>query len=234
MTISILTPDEAQRITEYLDAHPKLAVGVGTEESACSIAAINLALTGELTDKVPDCMSVVIGRWIIGVQDVMPADIRNSPEWRALLPLAAGTGRNLERERLTVILDWMWGTVLPVVQPVTDARGFGTEWGTMLTARTADAADAAWAAAYAAYVARAAARAAAGAAAEAAARAAARAAADAARAAAGAAADAAARAAARAAADAAGGAADAAGESAWRTFDPVGLLAKLIEVEQTA
>ena len=195
MTISTLTPEQTQRITDYLDVHPTLAIGVGTEESACSVAAINLALTGELTDRVPDCMSEVIGSWIIGVQDVMPADIRNSPEWRALLPLAAGTGRNLERERLTVILDWMWGTVLPVVQPVTDARGFGTEWGTMLTARTADAADAAWAAAYAAYVARAAAR---------------------------------------AAADAAGGAADAAGESAWRTFDPVGLLAKLIEVEQTA
>jgi hypothetical protein len=227
MTISTLTPDETQRITDYLDAHPVLSVGVGTAESACSVAAINLALTGELTDKVPACMSEVIGRWIIGVQDAMAADIRNSPEWRDLLPLAAGTGRNLERERLAVILDWMWGTVLPVVQRVADANGFGTEWGTMLTERTADAAwaarDAAGDAAYATEVAAYAA----GAAARTAARTAA---------AAGAARDAARDAwdAAQAAAWAADAAARDAGESAWRTFDPVGLLAKLIEVEQSA
>jgi hypothetical protein len=70
-----------------------LPSGLGTEESACSIAAINLALTGELTDDIPDCMSEVIGRWIIPTQDAMPAELRNSPRWKSLLPLAAGTGQ---------------------------------------------------------------------------------------------------------------------------------------------
>ena len=76
-----------------------LPSGVGTKESACSIAAINLALTGRLTDRIPDCMSEVVGKWIIVVQDAMPDKMRNSPAWKSLLPLAAGTGREREPER---------------------------------------------------------------------------------------------------------------------------------------
>ena len=44
----------------------------------CSVAAINLALFGRLTDHVPPCMSLVVGRWIIRIQDAMPDTMRNS------------------------------------------------------------------------------------------------------------------------------------------------------------
>jgi hypothetical protein len=189
-------------------------VGVGNEVSACSIAAINLALTGKLTDDIPDCMSPVIGQWIIGVQDRMPTELRNSAGWKALLPLAAGTGRSHEKERLATIMDWMWSRVLPALQQAADRGGYGDEWSRMTQERTYDAAyaakKAAWAAADAADAAADAA-----AEADAAAYAAAYAAyaADAGRAA-------------RAAAYAAG-AAD--GEdAAWQVFDPVGLLEQLI------
>lgn len=129
-----------------------LPAGLGDEDNACSIAAINLALTGQLTDKIPDCMSPVIGQWIISVQDAMPAELRNSPRWKELLPLAAGTGRAHEQERLTVIMDWMWVTVLPSLQPLADKNDFGTEWRRMTTERSSEmameaafAAGAAWA-----------------------------------------------------------------------------------------
>ncbi len=120
-----------------------LPVGLGDEENACSIAAINLALTGELTDDIPQCMSEVIGRWIITTQDAMPDTMRNSAEWKALLPYAAGTGRALEKGRLALILDHMWGVTLPILQPLADAKGFGAEWKTMTTERTEAAAKAA-------------------------------------------------------------------------------------------
>ena len=193
-----------------------LPSGLGNEHSACSIAAINLALSGRLTDEIPDCMSEVVGRWIIGVQDAMPDEMRNSPRWKNLLPLAAGTGRDHEQERLAIIMDWMWGTVLPTLQPLADERGFGLAWSRMTTERIAEAAMEA---------ARAAARAAAAAAA--------------ARAAAWAAAMEAARAAARAAAWAAAEAARAAAEAAraaaeWDQFDPCALLERLIVVGEAA
>ena len=218
-TMSTITPGQQQSISNLL-ANMTLPTGIGSKESACSIAAINLALTGELTDNIPPCMSAVIGRWIIRAQDAMPAEMRNSSEWKRLLPLAAGTGRDHEQERLAIIMEWMWVEVLPAVQPVADANGFGNEWRVMLRDRTKATADATADAA-----ARAAARAAwaADAAADAAARAAAGAAwaaraADAAHAAHAAwaawAADAAADAAARAA-WAAGAAADAAARAAW-------------------
>jgi hypothetical protein len=121
---------------------PTLAVGLGTAERACSIAALNLALTGTLTDTVPDCMSHVIGRWIIGVQDLMPATIRDSADWREMLVLAAGTGREHETDRLAMVMDWMWGA-LALLQPRADKYGYGERWAAMLRERTCDSAQAA-------------------------------------------------------------------------------------------
>ena len=135
-----ITHEQETAIRDWLATHPTLAVGIGTAEQACSVAAINLALSGELTDRVPDCMSRVIGRWIIGIQDRMPDDIRNSADWRDLLPLAAGTGRAHETERLAIVMDWMWGTVLPLMQSVADTGAFGAEWRAMCEQRTAEAA----------------------------------------------------------------------------------------------
>ena len=145
--MSTLTTEQQNQITQTLSAMPVLCVGLGDEESACSIAAINLALTGKLTDQVPDCMSKVIGKWIVRIQDEMPESIRNSPRWRALLPLAAGTGREREQERTEIIMNWVWGTVLPTLTPVAEKGGFGIEWAKMLAERTHEAAEAAAAAA---------------------------------------------------------------------------------------
>jgi hypothetical protein len=214
-----------------------LPAGLGDRHNACSLAAINLALSGRLADDVPDCMSDVIGQWIIGVQDAMPDEMRNSARWKDLLPRAAGTGKMHEAERLAVILDWMWGTVLPACQPLADSAGLGSEWRRMTTERTHTeaaraAACAAWAAARAVWVADAAARAAACAAWAAAravwvADAAARAAACAAWAEAACAAVCAAEAAARAVWPA-----DAERAAAWDRFDPCTLLQKLVEVSE--
>jgi hypothetical protein len=57
-----------------------------------------------------------------------------------LLPLAAGTGRDMERERLELVTAWLWGTVLPTLQPLADENGFGGEWKQMTTHRTEAAA----------------------------------------------------------------------------------------------
>lgn len=141
--MSTITIEEQQKIQALIVGMPTIASGVGTRESACSIAAINLALSEELTDKIPDCMSTVIGKWIIAIQDEMPAALRNSPRWRSLLPRAAGTGRELEKERSIIILDWMWGMVLPQLQPIADKYDFGEKWKVMLVERTSAAADAA-------------------------------------------------------------------------------------------
>ncbi len=125
----MITTEQETAIRDVLATMPTLAVGIGTKEKACSVAALNLALTGTLTDAVPDCMSRVIGRWIIRVQDRMPATIRDSRAWRDLLVLSAGTGREREAKRLALVMAWMW-EALALVQP-----------------RAADAAAAAYAAA---------------------------------------------------------------------------------------
>jgi hypothetical protein len=145
---STITPDQEQAIRAWLEEHPTLSVGMGSSEQACSIAAINLALSGDLTDLIPECMSQVIGVWVITAQDEMPGEIRNSAEWRALLPLAAGTGRDHERERMDIILEGMWEKTLPLFTSIAEENGFGAECHQMLTERTAGAAYYAAGAAY--------------------------------------------------------------------------------------
>ena len=158
------TPEVKQKLEHYLTNHD-LPAGLGSEDSACSVAAINLALTGELTDEIPPCMSKVLGCATILLQDAMPHDMRNSRRYKEWLPKAAGTGRDHEQERLEILLEWMWSVVLPKLQPVADLNGFGAEWAAMCRERTScaasAAADTATDAAYAAYASDAASRAAA-------------------------------------------------------------------------
>ncbi|WP_425152867.1 hypothetical protein [Candidatus Palauibacter sp.] len=226
---TVWTDEADARLRAYLATPGRhIPTGLGTKDAACSVGAINLALTGELSDDIPGCMSRVIGHWIVVTQDKMPDELRNSEGWRALLPLAAGTGREREAARLRVVMNWMW-SVLARAQPVADEHGFGGAWRAMCEQRTKDAGrSAARATGPAATAARATAYAAATAAATAAANAAANAAAYAA-------AKAAARAAARATGPAATAAANAAANAAagsraavWAEIDPVSVLRAMI------
>ena len=130
------TQEHKAKLEQYLATHT-LPSGLGTKESACSLAAINLALSGELTDEIPDCMSDVLGTATIVLQDAMPSEMRNSLRYKTLLPDMAGTGRKHEQERLAILINWMWSVVLPQLQPLADKHGFGSEWQTMCNLKTA-------------------------------------------------------------------------------------------------
>ena len=109
ITIANWTDQNAKDLNDYL-YRPGYAIphGLGTKEKACSIGAINIVLTGTLIDDIPDCMSAVIGSWILNVQDLISWHVRNSNEWKDLLVLAAGTGRCHEWECMAVLLDELW------------------------------------------------------------------------------------------------------------------------------
>ena len=136
------TQEHRAKLEEYLTTHT-LPKGLGTEECACSIAAINLAVSGTLTDDIPDCMSKVLGFITIKLQDGMPEEMRNSERYKALLPEMAGTGCEHEQQRLDIFMDWLWSVVLPQLQPIADKNGFGSEWETFCKIKTARAAHAA-------------------------------------------------------------------------------------------
>lgn len=131
----IFTQEMKQRLESYLDTH-QLSVGVLSKGEVCSIAAINLVISGELTDDIPDCVSLVIGQWVITIQDSMPDAMRNSCRWKRALVLLAGSGRDKEALRLEIILTWLWTVVLPSLQSYADAQGFGKEWKEMTDTRT--------------------------------------------------------------------------------------------------
>jgi len=134
--MSTITKEQELSIAETVRGMRTLAVRLGDEDRASSMAAINLALTGELTEDVPECMSLVIGRWITPMQDAIPSWIRDSERWRNLLPRAAGTGRKHEEERLAVLMTWMWETAMPNAQSIADVHKVGDQWREMLKERT--------------------------------------------------------------------------------------------------
>jgi hypothetical protein len=136
----MLSATDQAKIADYL-RNRHIPRGRGSREESCSIVAINLALTGKLTDDIPECMSKVIGRWIIVVQDEMPDSMRNNIEWRRLLPITAGTGRDFEQEsaRCDIIMNWMWEAVLPIMAPIAEKYGSGDAWQIMCEKRTSEA-----------------------------------------------------------------------------------------------
>ena len=137
MSTSTWSAEADHRLRTFLATH-ELSSGGCPEEPTCSLVAINLALTGRPSRAIPDCMSAAIGYWIIHIQTEMPDGIRNGRAWKDLLPRAAATGRDREQERLSVLLDCVWNTVLPLLQGLADRKGFGDEWRRMCTAFGAD------------------------------------------------------------------------------------------------
>jgi hypothetical protein len=103
------------KIANYL-TQVNLTHGVGQDEhNACSIAALNLALTGNLTDEDPtQCMCPIIRSWVIVVQDSLPLYMMNEghkhgARWREALPFVAGSrDPSKEKARLAIIMEWMW------------------------------------------------------------------------------------------------------------------------------
>lgn len=127
------TADQRRRIAERLAAIEHLSVGVGTEQSPCSIAAINLALSGRLTDDVPECASPARCAVVIQMQDRIPAAIRDSAEWRAALPLLAGT-RGMSEDLRPILIPWMWERLAdPAVIAAVPERALPA-WRAMLAA----------------------------------------------------------------------------------------------------
>lgn len=120
--------------------------------SACTIAEINLVLTGRLSDGPHPCISEVIRHWVPRIQDAMPAEMRNSVAWREAATGIAGSAGDAEAEavRRDLILGWMWEALSDEVVLSAIPVQVRLAWGRMLTERTYAAADAAYAAAAAA------------------------------------------------------------------------------------
>ena len=133
-------PEADAALRKYLESNT-LSDGLGDRQSACSIAAINIALTGELTDEIPQCMSRVIGEWILSVQDHMRADDRNSRTWKNLLPEAAASGRGRENQILALLINATIERTRPALAPVAARAGVMDAWRQLRTGR--GAADAA-------------------------------------------------------------------------------------------
>jgi hypothetical protein len=85
-------------------------------------------------------MSPVIHRFIIEAQDSAGYVMRNSKEWKALLPWAAGSldEDEIELERLRLVRDWLWDTVFPneIMFKSSALAGLRYDWEAMLKGRS--------------------------------------------------------------------------------------------------
>lgn len=136
----IYTNEHQKKIRKHIARHT-ISVGIGDGNSACTLATINLAISGLLTDDIPECMSSVLGSTVIVLQDAFTYELRNSDRYKKLIIDMPGTGKDQEEERLTIITDWMWEVVLPMLLPKAERNGFGKEWRTMLSEKTINAAS---------------------------------------------------------------------------------------------
>ena len=140
------TSDADHALRTFL-SNPKtlLSPEFGSPDKPCSIGALNLALTGKPSHRIPDCVHEMIGDWIRFIQPAIPPHILNSPDWYSALLLAANSAPkpgfkpyvyllNLfhNDKRINVLNDWLWTDILPLLQPFATRYDFASEWQSML------------------------------------------------------------------------------------------------------
>lgn len=137
-----MNTEQQQKVRDHLSSLAEIGAGVGNEAKHCSVAAINYALTGRVIDDTPDCASYAVCKWVIIIQDSIPTQIRNSPEWRDCVCLIPGTRDGRDGERIEIVMGFMWDC-LSSIQAIADKYGYGAEWSEMLSKKTVPASDAA-------------------------------------------------------------------------------------------
>jgi hypothetical protein len=93
----------------------RMVTGTGDhgEGTACLMSAVNLGLTGRLTDKHHPYVSEAVRGLVVGLHDSLPDAVRSGQAWRSLGPLMLGTGDDgHDDERVRMILGWVRGSVL--------------------------------------------------------------------------------------------------------------------------
>lgn len=128
-----------------LDETIHLGMGVGTlDDERCTMAAINLVLTGVLDDGGHPCVSEAIRYWVIRIQDVIPDWIRNGVAWRTAAVGIAGSAAppDVELARVQMLLTWMWDRLADPAVLAGVPVGIRPAWDVMLRERTAAAATA--------------------------------------------------------------------------------------------
>lgn len=125
------TGEEVSELVEYLKDH-ELSMGLRSENGeTCSMGAINLVFRGELSDEALPGMSVVVWRWIVRVQDAYPSSMRNSPEWKALLPVAAVSPKSKEPAQIKLLLEVVFEEAI-VLLNTPRLNGYQHEWEGMV------------------------------------------------------------------------------------------------------
>lgn len=101
-----------QKLKDYLDTH-RLCRGMGSEQSCCSIAAINFVRENILTDRLPSDLPHVISVWIMGVQDSMPDELRNSKEWKDTL--VEFLDCKSSSKAVEILTQWLFDKIIPEI-----------------------------------------------------------------------------------------------------------------------
>ncbi len=100
-----IDPDRYAAINLKSGAHSSI------DEGACLMEAVSY-LAGEEFSDHPKCVSPVLGTFGRGLNDVLPADLRQ--ELKALIPSLPGTANDdLDETRSYMALDWLIRTWLP-------------------------------------------------------------------------------------------------------------------------
>jgi len=82
-------------------------------------------------------MSPALWAFARKAQQFMPEELSATPAWaHAVSGVVGRSSPDDEQKRTSLVVEWMWATVLPLVQPHADRQGFGSSWSLMTERRT--------------------------------------------------------------------------------------------------
>ena len=111
------------------------------EMGAIDIIKTALGEEGECPEVIPPCISGVIARTIIILEDCMPDCQRTSPFWKETIMDAVHTGMGREKERNQTLLQWVFEKPIPVAQQIANGKNAGPAWKAMTEIRNPQAAS---------------------------------------------------------------------------------------------
>ena len=92
---------------------------------------------------LPAGASEILSRWVIRIEEDLPTEMRTSERWTSAKDRITDRGRAPQDEaaRLSLIMNWMWNSVLPLCQEAADQTGYGDLWRRMCQQKTKHSAE---------------------------------------------------------------------------------------------
>jgi hypothetical protein len=130
----MLEPWDIIRVRDFLASHPIQRAADGELVGTYGMDALRWVLASGDDDNprwwgdVPSSVSPVLSTFVDAIAEELPVEFHNAHAWHEILISVAGSSSAADGLRVAEILNWAWTDMLGYFEPVAVESGFGGIW----------------------------------------------------------------------------------------------------------